>query len=43
MRLPGPPVLSPECEAAIDVPSPAERARHVEDAVRTLLSQPAYP
>jgi hypothetical protein len=33
--------VSPEFEAAIDVPDPAERARHVEDAIRTLLSQPA--
>jgi Tetracyclin repressor-like, C-terminal domain len=33
--------VSPEFEAAIDVPSPAERARHVEDAIRTLLGQPA--
>ena len=33
--------VSPEFEAAIDVPSPAERARHVEDAIRALLSQPA--
>jgi hypothetical protein len=33
--------VSPEFEAAIDVPAPEERARHVEDAIRTLLSQPA--
>ena len=32
--------VSPEFEAAIDVPEPEERARHVEEAVRTLLSQP---
>ncbi|HEX4660448.1 MAG TPA: hypothetical protein VH307_23920 [Streptosporangiaceae bacterium] len=33
--------VSPEFEAAIDVPAPEERARHVENAIRTLLSQPA--
>ena len=33
--------VSPEFEAAIDVPAPEERARHVEDAIRALLSQPA--
>ena len=33
--------VSPEFEAAIDVPDPEERARHVENAIRTLLSQPA--
>ena len=33
--------VSPEFEAAIDVPDTEERARHVEDAIRTLLSQPA--
>jgi AcrR family transcriptional regulator len=33
--------VSPEFEAAIDVPNPEERARHVEDAIRTLLSQAA--
>jgi AcrR family transcriptional regulator len=32
--------VSPEFEAAIDVPDPEERAQHVEDAIRTLLSQP---
>jgi AcrR family transcriptional regulator len=32
--------VSPEFEAAIDVPEPEERARHVEEAVRILLSQP---
>ena len=31
--------VSPEFEAAIDVPDPEERARHVENAIRTLLSQ----
>ena len=33
--------VSPEFEAAIDVPDTEERARHVEDAIRTLLGQPA--
>jgi AcrR family transcriptional regulator len=33
--------VSSEFEAAIDVPAPEERARHVENAIRTLLSQPA--
>jgi AcrR family transcriptional regulator len=33
--------VSPEFEAAIDVPDTEERARHVEDAIRTLLSEPA--
>ena len=33
--------VSPEFEAAIDVPDPEERARHVENAIRTLLSQRA--
>src|SRR3984957_804583 len=33
--------VSPEFEAAIDVPDPERRARHVEDAIRALLSQPA--
>jgi hypothetical protein len=33
--------VSPEFEAAIDVFAPEERARHVENAIRTLLSQPA--
>ena len=33
--------VSPEFEAAIDVPGLEERARHVEDAVRILLTQPA--
>jgi AcrR family transcriptional regulator len=33
--------VSPEFEAAIDVPDTEERARHVEDAVRTLLTPPA--
>jgi hypothetical protein len=33
--------VSPEFEAAIDVPDPGERARHVENAIRVLLSQPA--
>jgi Tetracyclin repressor-like, C-terminal domain len=33
--------VSPEFEAAIDVPNAEERARHVEDAIRTLLSPPA--
>jgi AcrR family transcriptional regulator len=33
--------VSPEFEAAIDVPDTEERARHVEDAIRTLLSPPA--
>lgn len=32
---------SPEFEAAIDVPDPAERARHIHDAIRDLLNQPA--
>jgi hypothetical protein len=32
--------VSPEFEAAIDVPDPEERARHVEAAIRILLSQP---
>jgi AcrR family transcriptional regulator len=31
--------VSPEFEAAIDIPDPGERARHIEDAVRILLSQ----
>jgi AcrR family transcriptional regulator len=35
--------VSPEFEAAIDVPDPEERARHVEDAIRTLLAQAAIP
>ena len=33
--------VSSEFEAAIDVPDTEERARHVEDAIRTLLGQPA--
>jgi AcrR family transcriptional regulator len=33
--------VSPEFEAAIDVPNTEERARHVEDAIRTLLGPPA--
>ena len=33
--------VSPEFEAAIDVPDTEERARHVEDAIRTLLGPPA--
>jgi AcrR family transcriptional regulator len=33
--------VSPEFEAAIDVPDPEERARHIEDAIRILLAQPA--
>jgi AcrR family transcriptional regulator len=33
--------VSPEFETAIDIPDPEERARHIEDAIRTLLSQPA--
>ena len=33
--------VSPEFEAAIDVPDPEERAGHVEKAIRALLSQPA--
>jgi hypothetical protein len=33
--------VGPDFEAAIDVPDQEERARHVENAVRTLLSQPA--
>jgi len=33
--------VSPEFEAAIDVPDTEERARHVENAIRTLLSPPA--
>jgi AcrR family transcriptional regulator len=32
--------VSPEFEAAIDVPDPEERARHIEDAIRALLAQP---
>jgi AcrR family transcriptional regulator len=35
--------VSPEFEAAIDVPDPEERARHIEDAIATLLAQPATP
>jgi AcrR family transcriptional regulator len=35
--------VSPEFEAAIDVPDLEERARHVESAIRTLLAQPATP
>jgi AcrR family transcriptional regulator len=31
--------VSPEFETAIDIPDPGERARHIEDAIRTLLSQ----
>ena len=33
--------VSPEFEAAINVPDTEERARHVENAIRTLLSPPA--
>ena len=33
--------VSPEYEAAIDVPDPEERARHVENAVRALLTASA--
>jgi AcrR family transcriptional regulator len=33
--------VSPEYEAAIDVPDPEERARHVENAVRALLAGPS--
>jgi AcrR family transcriptional regulator len=33
--------VSPEFEAAINVPASEERARHVENAIRNLLSQPA--
>ena len=33
--------VSPEFEAAIDVPDSEHRARYVEDAIRTLLSPPA--
>jgi AcrR family transcriptional regulator len=33
--------VSPEFEAAIDVPALEERARHVENAIATLLGQPA--
>ncbi|MEZ0113905.1 AcrR family transcriptional regulator [Catenulispora sp. EB89] len=33
--------VSPEFQAAIDVPDSEERARHVEDAVRTLLAAPS--
>ena len=33
--------VSPEFETAIDVPAPQERARYVEDAIRTLLGPPA--
>ena len=33
--------VSPEYEAAINVPDPEERAGHVEKAIRALLSQPA--
>jgi AcrR family transcriptional regulator len=33
--------VSPEFESAIDVPDPEERARHVENAIRTLLGRPA--
>ena len=32
--------VSPEYEAAIDVPDPDERACHIETAVRLLLGQP---
>ena len=32
--------VSPEYEAAIDVPDPQDRARHVENAVRALLAGP---
>jgi hypothetical protein len=32
--------VSPEYEAAIDVPDPEERARQVENAVRALLTAP---
>ena len=35
--------VSPEFEAAIDVPDLEERARHVESAIHTLLAQPATP
>ena len=35
--------VSPEFEAAIDVPDPEERARHVESAVRALLDGPPTP
>ncbi len=35
--------VSPEFEAAIDVPDLEERARHVESPIRTLLAQPATP
>ena len=33
--------VSPEYEAAIDVPDPEDRARQVENAVRALLTAPA--
>jgi AcrR family transcriptional regulator len=36
-------VVSPEYEAAIDIPDPGERARQIEDSVRALLDQPAGP
>ena len=35
--------VSPEFEAAIDVPEPEERARHVESAIRDLLGQASTP
>jgi hypothetical protein len=35
--------VSPEFEAAIDVPDSEERARHVETAVRALLEGPPTP
>jgi AcrR family transcriptional regulator len=34
---------SPEFEAAIGVPDPEDRARYVQDAIRTLLLQPHAP
>ena len=35
--------MSPEYEAAIDVPDPGERARYIEDSVRALLDRPPSP
>jgi hypothetical protein len=32
--------VSPEYEAAIDVPDPEQRGRHIENAVRLLLGRP---
>lgn len=33
-------VVGPEYAAAIDVPDPDERVRHIENAVRQLLAEP---